>query len=101
MHVNNVLNNNQHGFRSHHSCTTQLLALAEDLSFTMDHWKQIDVIFLDFSKAFDSVPHQRLLNKLRYYGINNNFYKWIKAWLTQQSQRVVNLVFHKELCLVH
>ena len=88
MNQNNVLNDNQHGFREHHSCVTQLLALTEDLSFALDNQKQIDIILLDFSKAFDSVPHQRFLNKLRYYGINN-IYQWIKAWLTQRSQQVV------------
>ena len=86
---NNVLNENQHGFRSNHSCITQLLALTEDLSFALDHQQQIDVVLLNFSKAFDSVPHQRLLQKLKYYGINNNIYKWIKTWLTQRSQCVV------------
>ena len=43
----------------------------------MDSQKQIDMIFLDFSKAFDTVPHQRLLTKLQYYGINNKIYHWI------------------------
>ena len=45
--------------------------------------------FLDFSKAFDSVPHQRFLRKLKYYGINNNIYEWIQTWLTQRSLYVV------------
>ena len=86
---NNILIENQHGFRSQHSCVTQLIALVEDLLFAMNHQKQIDVILLDFSKAFDSVPHQRLLKKLQHYGINNNIYNWIETWLTQRSQRVV------------
>ena len=47
------------------------------------------MIFLDFSKAFDTVPHQCLLTKLRYYGINNKIYHWISNWLTKQSQRVL------------
>ena len=68
----NVLIENQHGFRSQHSCVTQLISLLEDLSYSMDHHQQTDVILLDFAKAFDSVPHQRLLVKLRHYGITNN-----------------------------
>ena len=51
--------------------------------------KQIDMIFLDFSKAFNTVPHQRLLTKLQYYGINNEIYHWISSWLTKQTQRVL------------
>ena len=103
---NNILINNQHGFRSQHFCVTQLIDLVEDLSFAMDHQRQVDVILLDFSKAFDSVPHQRLLKKLKHYGISNNIYKWIETWFTRRSQCVVlfprirfqfNLVFHREL----
>jgi len=82
----NIIIENHHGFRSQHSCVTQLIALIEDLSFAMDHQKQVDV---DFSKAFDSVPHQRLLKKLQNYGINNNIYYWIETWLTKRSQCVV------------
>ena len=78
---NNVLIDNQHGFRSHHSCVTQLISLVEDLSYDMDHQKQTDVILLDFAKAFDSVPHQRLLVKLRHYGIHDNICKWIGSYL--------------------
>ena len=68
----NILINNQHGFRSNHSCVTQLIALVEDLSYALDQQTQTDVILLDFAKAFDSIPHQRLLAKLRYYGIVDN-----------------------------
>ena len=69
---NNILIEKQHGFRSQHSCVTQLISLVEDLSCALDQQKQTDVILLDFAKAFDSVPHQRLLSKLRHYGINNH-----------------------------
>ena len=86
---NNILINNQHDFRSQHSCVTQLIDLVEDLSFAMDHQRQVDVILLDFSKAFDNVPHQRLLKKLKYYGKSNNIYSWIETWLTRRSQCVV------------
>jgi len=64
---NSILIENQHGFRIDHSCITQLLTLTEDISFALDHQKQIDVILLDFSKVFDTVPHQQLLTKLRHY----------------------------------
>ena len=86
---NNILIENQHGFRSNHSCITQLITLTEDISFALDHQKQIDIILLDFSKAFDTVPHQRLMTKLRYYGINGSTYNWIQTWLTQRTQCVV------------
>ena len=85
----NVLIENQHGFRSQHSCVTQLISLLEDLSYSMDHHQQTDVSLLDFAKAFDSVPHQRLLVKLKHYGITNNICHWISTWLTQRSQQVV------------
>ena len=55
---NNILIENQHGFRANHSCVTQLLTLTEDISYALDHRKQVDVILLDFAKAFDTVPHQ-------------------------------------------
>ena len=72
---NNILNSFQHGFRSGHSCTTQLLTIIEELA--IDSHEQIDVLFLDFAKTFDTVPHQRLLKKLQYYGINDRIHCWI------------------------
>ena len=48
----------------------------------------IDVIYLDFSKAFDTVPHQRLLSKLKAYGIQNNMLSWIESFLSERKQRV-------------
>jgi len=75
--------------RSQHSCTTQLISLLEDLSYSMDYRQQTDVILLDFAKAFNSVPHQRLLLKLRHYGVTNNTCHWINSWLAKRSQRVV------------
>ena len=85
LNLNNILIDNQHGFRANHSCTTQLIAFIEDVSHALDHQKQVDIILLDFSKAFDTVPHQRLLSKLKHYGITNEIYNWIKTWLTQRT----------------
>ena len=50
--------------------------------------EQIDMLVLDFSKAFDTVPHQRLLQKMSYYGIRGDVLGWISAWLTKRNQRV-------------
>ena len=54
----------------------------------MDEKKQVDLIFLDFCKAFDKVPHRWLLNKLKHYGIIGNSVKWIEQWLTKRNQQV-------------
>ena len=69
-----------------HVATSQLINTVEHLAKDMDSQKQIDMIFLDFSKAFDTVytpPVQHLLIKLQYYGINNKIYHWISNWLTR------------------
>ena len=55
----------------------------------MDQQKQVDLILLDFSKAFDMVPHQCLLTKLAHYGIQGDAHRWICSWLTLLTQRVV------------
>ncbi len=49
----------------------------------------VDILILDFNKAFDTVPHARLLNKLKSYGIKGNIGGWIEAWLTDRQQQVV------------
>ena len=61
---NRILYNNQHGFRSKRSCLTNLLEFMELGSGRLDQGEPVDIIFLDFQKAFDKVPHERLLIKL-------------------------------------
>ena len=56
---------------------------------SLDKGEETDLIIMDFSKAFDSVPHQRLLMKLRYYGIRGILNTWLTQWLTCRSQTVV------------
>ena len=84
-----ILNPLQHGFRPNHSCQTQLVSFVEDIQLSMNNHKQIDLLFLDFSKAFDTVPHRQLLNKLIFYGIQGPILQWISSWLTKRNQRVV------------
>ena len=62
-----IVSDIQLGFRKSHSCETQLRITLEDLAKNLDHGKQSDINVLDFAKAFDNVPHQRLLLKLSYY----------------------------------
>ena len=86
-----VLTDSQHGFRPKRSCETQLLVTTHDISQSLNDpkVKQVDAIVLDFAKAFDKVPHQRLLAKLEYYGIRGPLLHWIKTFLTNREQRVV------------
>ncbi|MES9881396.1 MAG: reverse transcriptase domain-containing protein [Sedimenticola sp.] len=86
---NNFFNPNQHGFMKGKSCTTQLLEFLEDISEAIDNGDDVDVIYLDFCKAFDKVPHNRLLVKLHSYGITGKVYSWIKEFLSDRTQRVV------------
>ena len=87
--THSILTSLQHGFRAARSCATQLIITINDLLNYFDQGTQVDVIVLDFSKAFDTVPHDRLLHKLSNYGIRNNLLKWISSFLKSRSQRVV------------
>ncbi len=78
----------QHGFLSGRSCVTQLLETLDVWTKLLDSGSPLDVIYLDFAKAFDTVPHQRLLKKLEGYGITGNILGWITDFLTNRRQRV-------------
>ena len=84
-----LLNVSQHGFLSNKSCLTNLLEFLEYVTDAVDHGKPVDVIYLDFQKAFDKVPHQRLLAKLKAHGISGSILNWISEWLKDRQQRVV------------
>ena len=89
METNNLFTIHQHGFRKGRSCVTQLIEVMEDWTNELDNHNSIDTIYLDFQKAFDTVPHQRLLRKLKGYGISGKVYKWIESFLMGRKQRVV------------
>ena len=82
------ISRHQHGFRPRRSCSTQLLEVIEEWSRSLEESKPIDAIYLDFRKAFDAVPHRRLLSKLAAYGIAGNLLTWIGAFLTGRRQQV-------------
>ena len=86
---NNLLKNTQHGFQYKRSCLMNLLDFLYDILNQYDESKSVDIIYLDFQKAFDKVPHKRLLIKLKSHGIKGNVLKWIQNWLHNRKQRVV------------
>ena len=64
--------------------------LFEEISkWGVDYGSPVDVIYLDFQKAFDKVPHQRLILKLKSHGMGNSIINWIEQWLNDRRQRVV------------
>ena len=74
----NLLKDTQHGFLRGRSCLTNLLEYTEIISKWVDDGSPVDVIYLDFQKAFDTVPHQRLLIKLKSHGMGVNIVTWIQ-----------------------
>jgi hypothetical protein len=84
---NNLLNQSQHGFMPRKSCCTNLLEFFEAATKSVDAGNPFDVIFLDFAKAFDKVPRERLLEKIQAHGVRGNILAWIREWLTGRQQR--------------
>ena len=83
-----LINDSQHGFTTGRSCLTNLLSFYKKVIEAVDQDQNYDVVYLDFSKAFDKVPHQRLLKKVEAHGIDGKVLKWIGEWLTCRKQRV-------------
>ena len=81
---NKLISVAQHGFRSNHSTVTNLLEIMNDITLALDNKDNIDLICIDFSKAFDLVSHKKLLLKLENYGINGNLLKWINSFLSNR-----------------
>ena len=88
MTTNNLFSEAQHGFLKGKSCVTQLLEYLEDITEAMDNGNDVDVIYLDFCKAFDKIPHRRLIKKLEKYGIKGKVLNWIRDFLSERQQRV-------------
>ncbi|BHF68997.1 hypothetical protein SprV_0301203800 [Sparganum proliferum] len=84
----NLLSDAQHGFRSGRSCVTNLLNCLERWTRSVDEGNALHVVYIDFKKAFDSVPHQRLLHKLSRIGVRGNLLKWIQSFLLDRRQTV-------------
>lgn len=85
---NGIITEKQHGFVQGRSCQTQLLTVVEDWSQWMEERKPFDCVYMDYRKAFDSVPHMRLLKKVESCGIVGDIQRWIASFLIGRRQRV-------------
>ena len=86
---NSLLRTSQHGFMAGRSTLSNLHEYLEELTKLVDQGHSVDIVYLDFAKAFDKVPHLRLIQKCKGRGIGGKVLAWIKEWLTNRSQRVV------------
>ncbi|CAM5129697.1 unnamed protein product [Natator depressus] len=84
-----VIRDSQHGFTKGKSCLTNLIAVCDEITGSVDEGKTVDVLFLDFSKAFDTVSHSILVSKLKKYGLDEWTIRWVESWLDCRAQRVV------------
>ena len=83
---NNLLTDCQHGFIKFRSTLTNLLSCLRHWLSSLDSGRSTEVIYIDFAKAFDSVSHPKLLDKLKSYNILGKLFDWISAWLTGRTQ---------------
>jgi len=85
---NNYFSNNQFGFIIGRSTTLQLLCIMDEWTTLLDSGAQVDVIYTDFAKAFDTVPHGRLVTKLKWYNISDKLTAWIQDFLCNTIQSI-------------
>ena len=87
--VNQGIRPNQHGFTTGRSSLTNLISFYDKVTRLVIEGQAVDVVYLDFSKAFDTVPHNILVEKLAAHGLDGCTLCWVKHWLDSQAQRVV------------
>ena len=88
-HIKSLIVDEQHGFMEGRSCSSQLISVLDVWTQILDKKESLDAVYLDFQKAFDTVRHQRLLTKLKAYGVHGSVHAWINSFLSQRKQRVV------------
>ena len=85
---NDLLYERQHGFGLGYSCGNQTTAVCQDIPDSLDEGFLIDAIIIDFYKAFDLVPNDRLLTKLSALGVDSRAVVWVREFLVGRTQRV-------------
>ena len=88
MEISGRISERQHGFVKGRSCLANLIELFEEVTKMIDEGRAVDVVYVDFSKAFDKVPHGKLVQKVKSHGIRGELARWIQNWLSQRRQRV-------------
>ncbi len=83
-----LISKSQHGFMTGRLCTKNLVTFLENVTEAKDEGKSVYVIYLDFSKAFDKVPHKRLLRKMEAKNVSKEILEWTNSWLSQRKQKV-------------
>ena len=89
MQDNRGIRPSQHEFTKGRSCLTNLISFYDLVARLVDEGKAVDVVYLDFSKAFDTVSHSILLQKLADRGLDRYILCWVRNWLEGRAQRVV------------
>ena len=87
--VNQGISPSQHGFTNGSSCLTNLISFYVKVTHLVDEGQAVDVVYLDFSEAFDTVLHNILMEKLAAHGLDGCTLRWVKHWLDGQAQRVM------------
>ena len=85
---NDWLYEGQHGFRPEYSCESQVITVYQDTADSLDNGDRIEAIIIDYSKAFDLVPHGRLLTKIANSGVDSRVVVWIREFVLSRTQRV-------------
>jgi hypothetical protein len=86
--TNDWLYEGQHGFRPGYSCESQVITVCQDIADSMDNGDRIGAIVIDFAKAFDLVPHDRLLMKIAISGVDSRVVARVREFLLGSAQRV-------------
>ena len=84
-----LIANEQHGFVKWKTCVTVLLETLDLITKPLSEGFSVDIVYLDFLKAFDLVSHRRLIQKLTGYGIKYDLLKWVQSFLSERRQSVV------------
>jgi len=84
-----AIRSSQHGFTKGKLCLTNMMAFYDGMTSWVDEGRAVDVVYLDFSKAFDFVSHNSLIGKLRMCGLDEWTVRWLENWLNGRAQRIV------------
>ena len=86
MKIEKLITPSQHGFVPNKACITNLLETLDTITDAVNKGYSVDLVLLDFAKAFDKVSHEKLIFKLEAYGVNSMLVKWVRGFLSNRKQ---------------